>query len=96
MREPEIKELAKIADNLIADLYSKNPKSSVFEQEGILNGRDIVLDYIHHNEIGLATEHLLYMIHESEIDYPREKLICLHKIADSLKLNVFYNLPNPE
>lgn len=96
MHVPEIKELAIIADNLIADLYSKNPKSSVFDQEGILNGIDIVLDYIHHNEIGLATEHLLYMIHESEIDYPSEKIVYLHKIADSLKLNIFYNLPNTE
>jgi hypothetical protein len=53
-----------------------------------LDGREIIRDYVEHNEWGVAFEHLLYMIHESEIDFPDDELRELHSIA---KLNGLRN-----
>jgi len=38
---------------------------SALDQAGLLDGEEIVLDYLRHGEPGLALEHLIYMIHEA-------------------------------
>jgi len=86
MHKSEIIEYLNIASELISEAYSKDSNSDVFEQAGILSGREIVLDYINHGELAVAVEHLLYMVHESGISFPEEKLSSLHKLARNLKV----------
>ena len=43
------------------------PEDSGFEQEGLLNGKEIVEEYLAHSEPGLALEHLIYMVAETDI-----------------------------
>ena len=40
------------------------PEDHALAQAGLENGGEIVLDYVDHNEAGVAFEHLLYMINE--------------------------------
>nr|BFE96131.1 hypothetical protein GCM10020185_66670 [Pseudomonas brassicacearum subsp. brassicacearum] len=40
------------------------PEDHALAQAGLENGGEIVLDYVDHNEAGVAFEHLLYMIDE--------------------------------
>lgn len=40
------------------------PPGSSLDQVFLLNGREVVLDYLAHGECGLAFDHLLYMIKE--------------------------------
>lgn len=40
---------------------------SPLAQAGLRNGRDVVADYLHHGEAGLALEHLAYMVYETEV-----------------------------
>lgn len=94
MCEAEIIEYLNIASNLISEAHSENPESDVFEQAGILTGKEIVLSYIDHRELGVAIEHLLYIVHESEVSYPQSKLVALHEIAKKLKVEYNYVLPN--
>lgn len=89
MCETEIMEHLDIASNLVLEAHTKDPESDTFDQAGILTGKEIVLSYLEHGEFGVAVEHLLYMIHESEIFYPKSKLTALHEIAK--KLNVVNN-----
>ena len=69
------------AQKLIVELHRRDRDNETFEQVGFLNGREIVKDYIDHNEWGLAWEHLLYMIHESDISFPVDILVELHELA---------------
>lgn len=94
MYKPELLGLLNVAAALIADANDKDPKSVSLDQEGLITGKQIVLDYISHGEHGLAIEHLLYMIHESEVNYPKDKLASLHKIAKSNNVKNYYELPN--
>jgi len=70
-----------LAQELIDELYRNNPANETFEQVGILNGKEIVNDFIDHGELGVALDHLLYMIHESDIQFPLEALKELLSIA---------------
>jgi hypothetical protein len=57
---PEVMALMKEAYDRSGLLAADHPLS----QEGLRNGHEIVLDYLDHNEPGVAYEHLLYMISE--------------------------------
>ena len=78
------------AQELVNILYEQDPGNATFEQAGILNGREIIQEYLDYNEWGVALEHLLYMIHESEIDFPKNALEELHSIAKSHGLGGIY------
>ena len=52
---------------LMATAYANEEpikEESPLAQAGLRDGGDIVLDYIEHGEIGVAFEHLLYMVTE--------------------------------
>jgi hypothetical protein len=87
---PLIQEAVEIAHNLINELYQLNPKNSTFEQVGLVDGKDIVLDYIELYDYSCALEHLLYMIHESDIKFPRDIMLNLHKTAKNWNLVNYY------
>ena len=64
------------------------PIIHTFEQVGFLSGGEIVNGNLDNGEWGIALEHLLYMIHESETNTPPEDICLLHAIADK------YNISN--
>lgn len=41
----------------------------------------MVADYLEQHELGCAVHHLLYMIHESDIMFPSERVAALHRLA---------------
>ena len=47
-------------------------------QAGLQNGHTIVRDYIYHGEIGLAFEHLVYMVEEPPLQISKE---CKESLA---------------
>ncbi len=75
-----IKAAAQLAHDL-HELHRSRPSDPTFEQVGFLDGRDTVLDYLDHGELGVALQHLLYMIHEANISFPAAVLHTLHDIA---------------
>lgn len=81
-RNDEIIDLSRIAQSLIDQLYSQNPNDETFEQSGIACGEETVKGYIYHNEPNVALEHLLYIIYESNISFPTDKLKVLHEIVE--------------
>ncbi|MCA8989372.1 MAG: hypothetical protein KDA78_17110 [Planctomycetaceae bacterium] len=85
----EIRHLVEMAHQQIQALYQTSPWNETFFQAGIVDGRDIVIDYLSHNEFGLAVEHLLYMIHESDISLELQLITRLHMIAEC------YHVSNP-
>lgn len=89
-----IKEAARLAQDLISNLYVSDPKNDMFTQTGFLDGEKTVLDYIAHGELGVALEHLLYTIHEANIKFPKEMVVNIHKIARDLDISNPYSRMN--
>ena len=62
------------------------PEDHALAQAGLENGGEIVLDYVDHNEAGVAFEHLLYMIGEPPLVVSEKCIKILARIAKSLKM----------
>lgn len=90
----EIRRCAELAHRQIHELHHMDPDNKTFSQVGLLDGRDTVFDYLSHNELGLALEHLLYMIHESDIAFDMQQVIRLHDIAELLQVHNHYTRDN--
>ncbi len=84
-------ELATLAQKIILELHCKEPENDTFEQEGIIDGLSVIKEFVSQNEIGIAIEHLLYMVYESDISYPKEKLAELCLLASKYKTNNCYS-----
>ena len=50
-------------------------------QEGLANGREVVLDYLEHGEAGVALEHLHYMIDEPGLEISYRSKVLLTRLA---------------
>ena len=57
----------------------------------MLNGSKIVREYLDEGEYGLAAEHLLYMVYESEVSYSNEIIKELTDFADEYKIKNPYS-----
>ncbi len=79
-----IRSFTETAQLLIAELRRVKPEDETFDQVGILDGHTIVAEFLDHGEFGVAIEHVLYMIHESNISFPAEELNALHALAKQL------------
>ena len=90
-KKKKIRRLSLIAQSLITDLHSTHPSDDTFDQLGILDGHSTVADFLDHNEWGLALEHVLYMVHESNIDFPSEDLSVLNSLAEKLGVRNCYD-----
>ncbi len=55
-------------------------------QAGLMNGRDIVLDYLYHNEAGVAFEHMIYMVEEPPLVISEHCANVLGQIAETLQI----------
>ncbi|MFZ4963865.1 MULTISPECIES: hypothetical protein [Pseudomonas] len=62
------------------------PDDHPLAQAGLENGGEIVLDYVDHNEAGIAFEHLLYMINEPPLIVSDECTKILAHIAKTLDM----------
>lgn len=89
-----IEQCAEIAHRQIYELHQRDPNNETFMQVGLLDGRDTIVDYLSHNEFGIALEHLLYMIHESDITFDIARVVLLHDIARSLGIRNHYTRDN--
>ena len=80
--------------SLIRELHERDPNNETFSQVGILNGGETVAEYLIHNEFGVALDHLLYMIHESDIRYDLGRVKELHALAIQLDITNHYTAEN--
>jgi hypothetical protein len=62
------------------------PDDHPLAQAGLENGGETVMDYVDHNEAGLAFEHLLYMINEPPLIISEECTNILAHIAKVLEM----------
>ena len=85
-----ITEITNEIQESIDQLYLEKPDNETFEQEGFLNGSQIVQEYLEYNEYGLAIEHLLYMFYESDINRSDKIIEQLNKLTIKYKIENRY------
>nr|WP_321248210.1 hypothetical protein [uncultured Psychroserpens sp.] len=57
-----------------------------FESFGIKDGKRLVFDFLENNELGLAFEHIKYVISETEIKLKEKEITKMKLIALKLKI----------
>lgn len=90
----DIQHCAELAHRKIHELHQLDPDNETFSQVGLLDGRDTVFDHLSHDELGVALEHLLYMIHESDIPFDMHQVTRLHEIAKQFQIRNHYTRDN--
>lgn len=63
---------------------NKPAPGSALDQLGLADGGAIVNDYVEHGELGLAFDHLLYMVVEPSLPITAETLEVLQELSDRL------------
>lgn len=84
-RESKIVEIARDIQAKLDALYRSvgNPEAgSPLDQAGLRDGLNIVEDYVSHGEVGLAVEHLLYMITEPDIGLSQQDIEFLRGLCE--------------
>jgi|GEM_PF-2622406 len=84
-----IRRLTGLIQRELDELYRSSAPlgpSSPLNQAGLTDGAQIVDDYLDHNELGLAFEHLIYMLVESGIDVTQAQFDEIATIGGDLGL----------
>ena len=87
-----IRASTEIVNRLIQKLHQDDPENITFEQLGILDGQKIIEDFLNHGEPKLAFDHLLYVIHESNIVVPPQLVTDIHTLAAQCHWNHGYTM----
>ena len=87
---------AETASKLIHELHQRDPDHSTFDQVGLLDGLDSVIDSLQNGYEDLAVETLLYMIHEAAIDFPVDRVRQIHEIAELIGADNWYTKASVE
>lgn len=81
----------------IAGMYEREgvpEPDSELDQVGLRDGQSIVMDYVRHGEEGLAAEHLLYMVSETEVRLSVADYGLLQRILEHYRVSTPDLLPH--
>jgi hypothetical protein len=67
-----------------AEVNGSPEPGTPLDQVNLLDGRSVVEDYLDHNELGLAFDHLLYMVTEPPLRLPPDCFSRLKRIVEAL------------
>ncbi|PKV50923.1 hypothetical protein ATE84_2992 [Aquimarina sp. MAR_2010_214] len=77
----EIRELAK---SILNDQWKSRVSSVEIESTGILDGQEIVFEFLEKNESGCAFDHLNYVVSETETKLTAEQVVKIKQIDKKL------------
>ncbi len=87
--EADVKAAIHEISALVADAYRAGgpvADNHPLAQAGLADGRDVVLDYLEHNEAGLAYDHLIYMVVEADLKLSEKCKSAIMRIANYLEV----------
>ena len=63
------------------------PPNSMLDQNGLLDGTDIVLNYLKADEAGLAFERLIYMVREPRLAISGRTYACIESAGNKMQMD---------
>ena len=70
-------EIKDLTENILTHQWESQIKLKKTDSAGIIDGKQIIWEYLDYNEVGCAFDHLKYVINETEIDLTTDQT---HKI----------------
>ncbi|MEM8525821.1 MAG: hypothetical protein AAGG68_14365 [Bacteroidota bacterium] len=80
------KKIEDLTNDIIDDLWQDNISKIKIESQGIIDGKQVIFEFLNHNEIGCAYEHLDYMIHEIGIQLSATQISQMNEIGKELNI----------
>jgi hypothetical protein len=85
-KNPVKKEIRELTNSVLNKQWQKEIPKAKVESSGILDGREIIFEFLDFNENGCAYEHLAYVVSELDIKLTSDQITEMNKLAN--KLNV--------
>jgi hypothetical protein len=76
-----IPEVGALINQAFADVGNSPVTGSSLDQLGLANGVSVIDDYLRHGEIGLALDHLIYMVFEAKLPISAGTFYCIERAA---------------
>jgi len=89
------KEIAKLSDEILNEVWLNGIEQSNLESLGIKDGKQIISKYLENRENGIAYEHLAYIISECYMELSVEQKKRMDKVAERMNLKPI-DLPTNE
>jgi len=85
-KNPIKKEVSELTNSVLNGQWQKEISKAKIESAGILDGREIIFEFLEFNENGCAYEHLAYVVSELDINLNSEQITQMDKLAKKLNL----------
>lgn len=82
------KEVKRLLDLEFAKHGNAVPPEFGLDHAGIEYGMELITEYIEHNERGIALEHLVYMITETDLDLPETAKKHIYSAAKAMEMDI--------
>jgi len=79
------KEIVNLSEQILNDILTDKKRTSNIESYGINDGNKIISEFLEHNEIELAFDHLAYVISESGVELKPKQKARFNSIEERLK-----------
>ena len=81
-------EVTRLMKERFAQLDGNPELASALDQLGLSNGAEVVSDYMAQNELGVALEHLCYMIEEADLTISEKTYMLLKAVEQAMQMDV--------
>ena len=88
-------EVGMLMQQKFAQVGGKPQPGSDLDQSGLSNGLEVVKDYMSHNELGLALEHLCYMIEETSLPLSEKAYTSIVAAGRLMQIGILRNIAMP-
>ncbi|MBQ0786174.1 MAG: hypothetical protein KBT69_01645 [Oceanihabitans sp.] len=85
-RNPIKKEISELANGILNEQWHKEISKAKIESSGILDAKEIIFEFLNHNENGCAYEHLAYVVSELNLKLTSDQTSEMHKLAKKLNI----------
>lgn len=86
-KNPIKKEISELTNGILNGQWQKDISKAKIESSGILDGREIIFEFLGYNENGCAFEHLTYVVSELGMTLTSEQIMRMNILASKLNVN---------
>lgn len=86
-KNPIKREISELTNSVLNEQWQNEISKAKIESAGILDGREIIFEFLDFNENGCAYEHLAHIVSELDINLTSDQITQMDKLAKKLNIN---------